>query len=252
MHHKTLVVQLTVFSVLATWPAAAQQAVEAPARPAIEQIVREYILQHPEVLMESVRLYQERERTAQKERSKEAVSARLTDLQQDPSSPVAGTAGGVTVVEFFDYRCGYCKRAEGAVMKLLADHPDVRFVFKEFPILGPESLVAAKAGLAAHKQGGYLKFHQALMTLPGLITMSAIEELAGKQGLDVSKLKTDMESPEVQSILSRNRVLGHEVGVKSTPSFVIGSELVPGAMDAAAFKRLIAQAQPKPRGVTQR
>jgi protein-disulfide isomerase len=252
MRRKALVFQLTLFSLLAAWPAPAQQAMAEPGRPAIEQIVREYILQHPEVLMESVRLYQERERTAQKERSREAVLARLADLQQDPSSPVAGTDGGVTVVEFFDYRCGYCKRAEAAVTKLLADHPDIRFVFKEFPILGPDSSVAAKAGLAAHKQGGYLKFHQALMTLPGPITMNTIEELAGKQGLNVSKLKTDMESPEVQAILARNRELGHEVGVNSTPSFVIGSELVSGAMDAAAFERLIAQAQPKPAGVAQR
>jgi len=245
MMKEMLVLQLGVFSLLATLPAAAQEvAAEQPSRPAIEQIVREYILQHPEVLMESVRLYQERERTAQKERSKEAVSARLSDLQQDPSSPVTGTAAGVTVVEFFDYRCGYCKRAESTIMKLLADHPDIQFVFKEFPILGPESLVAAKAGLAAHKQGGYLKFHQALMTLPGPITMDAIEELAGKQGLNVSKLKTDMESPEVQSILRRNRELGRDLGVNSTPSFVIGSELVSGAMDAAAFERLIAQAKP--------
>jgi len=249
MRHKALVLLLTVCSVVATWNAAAEQ----PAQPAIEQIIREYILQHPEVLMESVRLYQERERTAQKERSKEAVSAKLTDLQQDPSSPVAGSSGGLTVVEFFDYRCGYCKSAEGAINKMLGDHPEIQFVFKEFPILGPESLMAAKAGLAADIQGGYLKFHHALMTLPGPITMSAIEELAGKQGLNVSKLKTDMESPGVQAILARNRELGHEVGVKSTPSFVIGSELVPGAMDVAAFERLIAEAQRNPaRGAAQR
>lgn len=242
MQYKALALPLAVF-LLAGLPAAAQEAVEEPARPAIEKIVREYILQHPEVLMESVRLYQERERTAQKERSKGAVSAKLTDLQHDPSSPVAGAAGGVTVVEFFDYRCGFCKKAEGTITKLLADHPEIQLVFKEFPILGPESLLAAKAGLAAHKQGGYLKFHQALMTLPGPITMDAIGELAGKQGLNISKLKTDMESPEVQSMIARNRELGREVGVNATPTFVIGSELVQGASDAAAFEGLIAQAK---------
>ena len=252
MVYNASVVILAAFLLGAGLPAAAQEVDEESARPAVEKIVREYILQHPEVLMESVRLYQERERTAQKERSKEAVSARLTDLQQDPSSPVTGTAGGVTVVEFFDYRCAYCKRAEGTIRKLLADHPDIQFVFKEFPILGPESSVAAKAGLAANKQGGYLKFHQGLMTLTGPITMNAIEELAGKQGLDVSKLKADMESPEVQSVLARNRELGLQVGVNSTPSFVIGSELVSGALDVATFERLIAQARPKPPGVARR
>ena len=242
MQYKALILQIAVFSILGTLPVAAQDEVTA-ARSAIEQIVREYILQHPEVLMESARLYQEREKTAQKERSKEAVSAKLADLQNDPSSPVAGASGGVTVVEFFDYRCGFCKKTEGVIEKLLADHPEIHFVFKEFPILGPESLVAAKAALAAQKQDGYLKFHQALMILPGPITMNAIEELAGKQGLNVSKLKADMESPEVQSTLERNHALALEVGVNATPSFVIGSELVQGAMDAAAFERLIAQAQ---------
>lgn len=221
-------------------PAAPQES----TRPAIEQIVRQYILQHPEVLIESFRRYKEHEQAAQKEQSKEAISASLSDLQRDPSSPETGAAGGVTVVEFFDYRCRFCKQAEGTVEKLLADHPDIHFVFKEFPILGPESSSAAKAGLAAHKQGGYLKFHQALMNLTGPITMDAIAELAGKQGLNVSKLKTDMESPEVQTILARNSELGQKVGVKSTPSFLIGSEMVSGAIDAATFERLIAQAKP--------
>jgi len=243
MQFKALASQVAMFSFLAVLPATAQEAAQEPARPAIEQIVRDYILQHPEVILESVRLFKEREQTAQNVHSKEALSASLTDLQQDPSSPVTGKAGGVTIVEFFDYHCGYCKRAEGTIEKLLADHPDIRFVFKEFPILGPESTLAAKAGLAAQKQGGYVKFHQALMTLTGPITMDAIAELAHKQGLDVSKLKTDMESPEVQAILARNHDLAHKVGVRATPSFVIGSELVSGAIDAAAFERLIAQAQ---------
>ena len=146
-------------------------------------------------------------------------------------------------MEFFDYHCGYCKRTESAIRKLLADHPDVQFVFKEFPILGAESSLAAKAGLAAAKQGGYLKFHQALMDLSGPITMAAIEELASQQGLDVNKLKTEMESAEVQSILTRNRDLARDLGVRATPTFVIGSELVQGAIDGAEFEKFIAQAQ---------
>ena len=99
------------------------------------------------------------------------------------------------VVEFFDYRCGYCKKAESAVAKMITDHPDVQFVFKEFPILGPESIVAAKAGLAAQQQGGYLKFHQALMSMHGAAAIEGIEQLAARQGLDVARLKADMESP---------------------------------------------------------
>jgi protein-disulfide isomerase len=224
-------------------PAATGRDEVEPARAAIEQIVREYILQHPEVLMQSARQYQDRLQAAQKERSRDAVAARLTELQKDPSSPAAGAAAGVTVVEFFDYRCGFCRKAESTIVKMMASHPDVQFVFKEFPILGPDSLLAAKAGLAAHKQGGYLKFHQALMALPGPITMDAIEKLAGKQGLDVAKLKANMESPEVQEILERNKTLAQQVGVSATPTFFVNSELVPGAMDAPAFEALIAQAR---------
>lgn len=243
MQPKALVLALAL-SLLTGLPLSAQEAATQPDRAAIEKIVREYILQHPEVIAQAANLYQEHERAAQKMRAKEAVTAKLTDLQHDPSSPVTGAAGGVTIVEFFDYHCGYCRRAEPTIEKLLADHPDIRFVFKELPILGAQSLMAAKASLAAHKQGGYLLFHQALMRLPGSITMDAIEQLAVKQGLNVAKLKSDMESPEVQSSLARNSELGRQVGVNVTPSFVIGSEVVQGAIDAAAFEKLIAQAKP--------
>jgi len=243
----SLALSALVLVFTASAPAQEPLSIQAPlsdgSRQAIEQLIHQYLLQHPEVVRESVRLGEERERAAQQERTKAAVLARLKDIQQDPSSPVAGKAGGVTVVEFFDYRCGYCKRTESAIRKLLADHPDVQFVFKEFPILGAESSLAAKAGLAAAKQGGYLKFHQALMDLSVPITMAAIEELASKQGLDANKLKTDMESAEVQSILTRNHDLARDLGVRSTPTFVIGSELVQGTMDGAEFEKFIAQAQ---------
>jgi len=212
-------------------------------KPVVEQILKDYILEHPEVLLESIRLYQERERAAQRQRSKEALLANLNDLQQDPASPVTGGEGGVTVVEFFDYHCGYCKRAESTVTKLLADHPEIRFVFKEFPILGQESSLGAKAGLAAAKQGEYLKFHQALMALSGPITLHAIEELAARQGLDAARLKSDMESADVQSILAHNRELAIKLGVNATPTFVVGSEVVSEAPDPTTFERLIAQAK---------
>jgi protein-disulfide isomerase len=106
--------------------------------------------------------------------------------------------------------------------------------------------MAAKASLAAHKQGGYLLFHQALMRLPGAITMDAIEQSAVKQSLNVAKLKSDMESPEVQVGLARNSELGRQVGVNATPTFIIGSEILQGPMDTAAFERLMAQAKPIP------
>jgi len=239
MQFRTLSLQLILLAGLH----AAQVPTEAPANPAMETIVREYLLQHPAFFLDLARQFLTREQTALKERSKEAVSAKIKDLQQDPSSPVTGPAEGVTIVEFFDYRCAFCKRAESTIANLLAKHPEIRLVFKELPILGPESLLAAKAGLAAYKQGGYLRFHEGLMILSGTITMDAIRELAIKQGLNVSVLALDMESVEVKSTLERNSELAHKVGVNATPTFIIGKEVVQGAVNEAALDKLISQAR---------
>jgi len=222
---------------------AAQVPAEAFANPAMETVVREYLLQHPAFFLDLARQFLTREQAALKERTKEAVSAKIADLQQDPSSPVTGPAEGVTIVEFFDYRCAFCKRAESTIANLLANHPEIRLVFKELPILGPESLLAAKAGLAANKQGGYLRFHEGLITLSGPITMDAIWELAAKQGLNASALALDMGSVEIKAALERNGELAHKVGVNATPTFIIGKEVVQGAVNEAALDKLISQAE---------
>jgi len=220
----------------------------AQSRAEIEQIVSEYILQHPEVLLESVRRLQERERAAQQQRSKEAVLARQADLLQDPTSPAAGPAAGIAsdgavIVFFFDYQCPHSQQAARTVMKLLSENPKVRVVFKEFPILGPESELAAKAALAAHKQGAYLRFHEALMATTEPITLATIEQLGSRLGLDLPKLKADAESPEIRGIIERNYQLARALAVNSAPTFVVGSELVLGAVDAATLQALIAKAQ---------
>ncbi len=215
---------------------------------AIEQIIKEYILKNPEVLLDSVRQYQEREQASQKQRSKDAVAKQQNELLRDPASPATRPAtaktGEVTIVEFFDYRCGYCKKVNPTLIKVLAANPDVRLVFKEFPILGPESTVAAKAGLAADKQGKYVQFHQAMMAASA-VNEAGIEQVAKLVGLDIAKLKTDMQSPEIAAAIEKNHELASAVGVTATPTFVIGSEMVAGAIDAQAFQGLIAKAQPK-------
>ena len=215
---------------------------------AIEQIVKEYILKNPEVLLDSVRQYQEREQASQKQRSRDAVAKQQNELLRDPASPATrpSTAkpGEVTIVEFFDYRCGFCKKVSPTLIKVLAANPDVRLVFKEFPILGPESTVAAKAGLAAEKQGKYVQFHQAMMAASA-VNEAGIEEVAKQVGLDVARLKTDMQSPEIAAAIEKNLQLASAVGVTATPTFVIGTEMVAGAIDAQAFQGLIAKTQPK-------
>ena len=226
--------------------AVAQEASPPPARPDIEKIVREYILQHPEVLLDSIRMYQERERASQRQKLKDAVKQHQAELTGDPTAPFAGEPGStVTIVEFFDYRCRYCKQVSPTIAKLLSGRPNLRVVFKEFPILGPDSTLAAKASLAAQRQGAYLEFHQALMASAEPITPGAVERLALKLGLDVPKLKTDMELPEIGAILDKNMKLAEAIGVSSTPTFVIGSELVAGEMTEESFRNLLKAQEPK-------
>lgn len=223
----------------------AQTQTPGPSKADIEKIVRDYILQHPEVLIDSIRQMQERERVSKLQKSKDALTSRQADLFSDPTSPASRPANEKTVniVEFFDYHCGYCKRVMPTLSKVLTANPDVRIVYKEFPILGAESTLGAKAALAVAKQGGYLKFHDALMNLNAPITMAAIEKLVQDQGLDAAKVKADMESPEVASIIAKNAELASAVGVEATPTFIIGKELIAGAINDAAFQKYIDQAK---------
>jgi protein-disulfide isomerase len=230
---------------LALQPAtfAQEPAAKSLSKAEIEQIVREYILKNPEVLIDSVRQYQERERTAQQQRAKDAVTARQAELVSDPATPankpVSATAKNqVTIVEFFDYRCGYCKKVAPTLTKLLAANPNVRLVYKELPILGPESTVAAKAGLAAEKQGKYVAFHQAMWTAGN------VDAAAKAAGLDAAKLKADMESPAIMALIEKNLALAEALGVTATPTFVVGSEVVAGAVDESGFQALIDKARP--------
>lgn len=140
-----------------------------------------------------------------------------------------------------DNRCGYCRKVAPTLSKL-AQANDVKLIFKELPILGEQSVVAARAALAAHKQGAYLQAHEALLASVEPITLEWAEKLAVKLHLDVAKFKTDMESAETTIALQRNQLLADAIGVRATPSFVAGSELVSGALDMAALQSLISSA----------
>ncbi len=211
---------------------------------ALDTQVRQYILDHPEVLIESLKNFQAKQKLAEEERARQAVVAEQKNLVDDPSSPVAGHAGGltgVTIVEFFDYRCGYCKQVDATVLGLLQSNPNVRVVYKELPILGPDSMLAARASLAANKQAANLEFHKKLIATTEPITETVVERIATELKLDVAKLNADMRAPEIDEILMRNRELSEKLNVRATPTFVIGSEIVAGAVDAEGFQRLIAK-----------
>ena len=154
-------------------------------------------------------------------------------------SPVGGNPhGDITVVEFFDYNCGYCKKVSGGLKELAARDPNVRIVYKEFPILSQESTAAAKAALAARRHGKYEEFHYGLMAAEKTDD-AAIQTLATKLGLDYSSLNKDMADQKWDAQLARNHQLANALGINGTPAFIIGDSLIPGAVDAEKLISLV-------------
>lgn len=218
----------------------------AKAPSGMEQLIHDYILAHPEVMLESIKQFQQHAQEQQKKKAQETVALHQNDLRSDPASPVlqATEQSGepVTVVEFFDYRCGYCKKVDGQVIAL-ANKPGVRIIYKDFPILGPDSLLAAKAALAAGKQGAYHQFHHALITATTPVNEALVDQIAKNLKLDRERLKKDMASPEVSAEINQTMALAGTLGVQSTPTFVIGNNLLPGALTDDALQSAIAAAR---------
>jgi protein-disulfide isomerase len=220
-------------------PGFAQQA-PALTREQVEQIVREYLVKHPEIIVEALETLEARQRQATQADQRNAVAAHQEQLYRDPDAPVAGNpAGDVTLVEFFDYRCPYCKQVAPALTQLLKEDTKLRLVFKELPILGPDSVVAARAALAAQAQGKYMAMHVALLRHRGSYDDAVIQKIAKDVGLDGARLKADMEKPEIAAMIDRNRSLARALSVTGTPAFVIGDQIVPGAADLDTLRLLV-------------
>ena len=225
---------------------AAAQALSDAQKQAVEQLIRDYIMKNPEVMIESLQAYQAGQHTAQQEAAQKAVADNRSVLERDAATPVGGNPkGNVTVVDFFDYHCGYCKKALPSVQALLKDDNDVRVVFKELPILGPGSVTAAQAALATWKiaPDKYLPFHVALMEWRGDLSEARVMEVAKKVGIDTAKLKTAMADPEITAQLKRNAELAQELQIGGTPAFIIGGKLVPGAVDLDTMQEMVKAAR---------
>jgi protein-disulfide isomerase len=206
--------------------------------------VKEYILANPEIILEAVQTLRRKQEEAQKKAAEEALKSRRAELQGATDLPVGGNPkGDVTIVEFMDYRCGYCKGAQPTLDQVMRADGKIRFVLKEFPILGPASRTASKAAIAANKQGKYLAFHTALMAYPNNLTDEVIFALARQVGLDVAKLKDDMNAPEVEALIEKTHKLAQDLGINGTPGFVIGDQIIPGAVSADELKKKIAEAR---------
>jgi protein-disulfide isomerase len=205
----------------------------------IEQIVRDYLMREPEIIYQALEELQRRQAEAETERQRVAITENREQLINDAGDPVAGNPdGNVTLVEFFDYQCGYCRQVVKSVRELIDEDQELRVVFKEFPILGEASVVAARAALAAREQDRYLPFHLALMGSRDL-SLAGIMKLAEQVGLDTERLASDMQQPAIDRQLQANHALAQELGIEGTPAFVIGEEVVPGAVDKQRLAGLV-------------
>lgn len=208
-------------------------------RAEIVQIMRDALKRDPTILRDAVAALQNDDDDQQK-----AKIAAARGRLEDPADAVAGNPkGDVTIVEFFDTRCPYCRKLEPVMADLLARDQGVRLVYKDLPILGPASVLGSKALLAAQKQGGYEKLRSAIMSAPPQTTMAMIEDAAKQLGLDWPRLERDMDEPSVQARIDANLQLARAIGVDGTPALIIGGELLPGAVDLAELQKAVAEAR---------
>ena len=225
---------------------AATNALSGEQRRDVENLIRDYLLNNPEVILESVRAYQAKREVQAEQSARAALAANRGQLDGDPMTPQAGNPkGDVTIVEFFDYNCGYCKRMIPALQELLATDKQVRYVFKEYPILRPDSETAARAALAVWKLAPdkYLPFHVALMSGRGELSEERIFKAAEPLGIDRAKLRATMDDPAVRDALRRNHELAQILNINGTPAFIVGDQLQPGAVDVAGLREMIAKAR---------
>lgn len=214
----------------------------------IQALVRDYIINNPQVILESVQRQQENERNQRYEQaSKKATD--LMPLLHDKDLPTIGNPkGDVKIVEFFDYNCGYCKHALLDVEKLTEADKNVQFIFQELPVLGRSSELAARWSQAAHKQGKFFDFHRRLMKNQGTITEDTLVKIIKDLGLDADKAKKDAESEETTKAIDKSRALALELEINGTPGFVVGNKIYPGYLGEEGFKKAIetARAENKP------
>lgn len=221
-------------------PAAAQD--KPLTKGEVETIVRDYLKDNPQVVIDAITTFQQQQQVAEAK----AESAALKEshaLLHDKAHPFAGNPeGDVTVVEFFDYNCGYCKRAIKDVLALVEQDKNVRVNLIDLPVLGPDSILAARWALAAQEQGKYFEYHTALMSHPGHVDSKVLEQVAKTVGLDVEKLRKSAESgEEVQKRMEKNIEMSFRLGLRGTPAFIVGETLAKGYIGIEALKQAVSE-----------
>jgi protein-disulfide isomerase len=241
---------VALLAVLLALPGLARaQSFTGDQRSEIERIVRDYLLQHPELLQEVMSELEKRQAVAEAEKHRAAVNQYSTSIFNSPRQVTLGNPqGDVTVVEFFDYNCGYCKRAMTDMLELIKGDAKIKFVLKEFPVLGEGSLQAAQIAAAVRMQdktGGkkYLEFHQKLLSGRGQVDKARALTAAKEIGLDTARIEKDIAGDEVRATLEESFKLAEALGLNGTPSYVVGGEVVVGAVGLKALKEKVNNAR---------
>jgi protein-disulfide isomerase len=212
-------------------------------RAEIIAIIRDALKQDPSILRDAVNAMQA-EDSAKTQATTRAAIAKMQDQLVTTADPVVGNPhGDVTIVEFFDTRCPYCRKLEPVMTQFLAEDGNVRLVYKDLPILGPASVLGTKALLAAQKQNGYEKLRDLVMKMPPDTTLAQIEAAAKQSGLDWDRLSQDMNDPSVQARIDDNLKLARALEIQGTPALVIGKDLIPGAVDLNDLRDAVATAR---------
>jgi protein-disulfide isomerase len=228
-------------------PAAAAPATQSfspDQRHAIEGIIKDYLVQHPEVLQDAMDALDKHQKEADAAKASTSIKDNKATIFNSPHQVVLGNPQGkITMVEFFDYNCGYCKRALPDMVDLLKSNPDLRFVLKEFPVLGPGSVEAAHVAVAVRMQDTtgkkYIEFHQKLLGGRGQADKARALAVAKEVGFDMARIEKDMDSDEVKTTIDEDMKLADALGVNGTPSYVVGDELIVGAVGLDELKAKI-------------
>lgn len=235
----TLAGAIAAFAIAA--PLAAH-AFDDAEKQAIRDEVKAYLMENPEVLIEALQTYEETRTAREAEAAAKMIVERKDDIFDDGYSQVLGNPDGdITMVEFRDYRCGYCKKAQPEVSAFLKSDGNVRFIVKEFPILGEPSTYAARAALAAAKQKDgalYGAYSEKLMGFQGQLSNAKTLEIAGQVGLDVDTLKKDMEGEDITKMIQTTYALARDLDINGTPAFILGDELIPGFVPGSELARI--------------
>jgi len=245
---KSLFAAALVFTLPLAAHAKAPAPLDAAQKQQMENLVHEYLVSNPEVVIEAIKEFQRREQAANQAKQKEAMATLSDDLKNNPNDPVIGNPDGdITVVEFFDYRCGYCKRVFPDVQALIKGDGNIRVVLKEFPILGPESVYASRAAQAVwlHQRDKYQAFHTAMMLNKGGLGEDIVQTLAAHSGVDTKALVKQMDDPKVAATLEATARQAQAMNISGTPAFIFGNTLAPGAVSLANMIDMVATARKK-------